>query len=181
MKGEPMKKLTAALLVSALVCTGCIGSFKLTRELYHFNRSQSDKYIQELIFLPLAVFQIYTLAALGDAIVFNTIEFWAGKNPVTDNSEPRNVIVQKGQYSASMRYDPAGGTVEVTPSGGGGAVLVLSHTDEGVVARDRSGRVLFTSTRDASGGITVADANHKVIRYFTPDAVEKGTLAFFTN
>ena len=176
-----MKKVAACFLILAFVFTGCTGSFKVTKAVYHFHRSQKDKYVDEILFLGCAIFQIYTIAGLADAIVLNTIEFWTGRNPMVSNGDAQNTIAQNGQDRVIMKYDAAKGTVEVSPVGSNGKELIFSRTNEGVVAMDRSGKILYTSVGDAHGGVTVFDANHQVVKYFTPGAVDKGRVEFFQN
>ncbi len=80
-----MKRAVTGLLVASLLLGGCTGSFQMTRKVYNFHRSQTDKWQDELLFLAVAILPAYTLATLGDALVFNSIEFWTGKNPVVES------------------------------------------------------------------------------------------------
>src|SRR5580692_433125 len=77
-----MKRIVASIVIIAFFTTGCTGSFNLTRKVYNWHRSQSDKWADELCFLLVALIPVYSLATFADAIVFNSIEFWTGKNPV---------------------------------------------------------------------------------------------------
>ena len=82
-----MFKRTIAAVVLAgflpLSTTGCFGTFQLTRKVYKFNRDVSpDKWIQELTFLVMVVLPVYGFATFLDAVLFNSIEFWTGNNPV---------------------------------------------------------------------------------------------------
>lgn len=79
------KKCIAVALSVALGITsfqGCIGSFGLTGKVYKFNRSLGNKWIQWVGFLILVIVPIYGIAILADGIIFNSIEFWTGSNPV---------------------------------------------------------------------------------------------------
>jgi hypothetical protein len=40
---------------------------------------------------------------------------------------------------------------------------------------------MYTSQADECGGITVSDADHQVLRYFTPKEVAESRLEFFEN
>ncbi len=72
--------LCLCMLVSL---SGCIGSFNLTRTLYSFNDEVSEnQWTQELVFLGLAVIPVYAVSLFGDLLLFNSIEFWTGNNPV---------------------------------------------------------------------------------------------------
>ncbi len=71
------------IAITTVVMSGCYGSFKLTSELHRWNGSVSNsKFVKELVFLGLIIIPAYELACLGDAIIFNTIEFWGGQNPI---------------------------------------------------------------------------------------------------
>ena len=71
-----------ALVALGLLVSGCYGPFNLTRRLYQWNSQVGDKWEKELVFLLLVALPVYELTALGDAIVFNSMEFWTGRNPV---------------------------------------------------------------------------------------------------
>lgn len=77
-----MKRAVTGLLVAGFLLGGCTGSFQMTRNVYNFHRSHTDQWQDELLFLAVAILPIYSLATLGDALVFNSIEFWTGRNPV---------------------------------------------------------------------------------------------------
>lgn len=92
-----MKKV---VLTIALACTflmySCLGSFNLTKKCYNWNKSLGDKWVNELVFLGLSILPVYDICLLADAIVFNSIEFWTGNNPVACNSE--TIETENGQY-----------------------------------------------------------------------------------
>jgi hypothetical protein len=176
-----MKKLAACFLILAFVFTGCTGSFKVTKAVYHFHREQKEKFVDELLFLGCVILPVYGIAMLADAIILNTVEFWTGRNPMTSTGDTQNTIAQNGQERVIMKYDANKGTVEVSPVAHNGKALIFSRTNEGVVAMDRSGKVLYTSVEGIDGAVTVFDANHKIVRYFTPDAVDKGRTELFQN
>ena len=43
----------------------------------------NQKFVNELVFLGLCILPAYELCTLGDALIFNSIEFWGGQNPIT--------------------------------------------------------------------------------------------------
>jgi hypothetical protein len=78
-------KITTFVVVIALSISlsGCFGSFALLGKFHAWNDSVSDsKFVKELVFLGMCILPVYELAALGDALIFNTIEFWSGSNPI---------------------------------------------------------------------------------------------------
>ena len=101
-----MKKTIAIVLIVALFTTGCTGSFNLTHKVYNFHHSQADKWSNELCFLVVALIPVYSFATFADAIVFNSIEFWTGKNPVDMSYvPPASRIVQNGNEKYRMSYN----------------------------------------------------------------------------
>lgn len=78
-------KSSALILVLclAVLMSGCYGTFSLTKRLHHWNGSQDGRWVQEGVFLLLAIVPVYGICILGDALIFNSIEFWGGNNPIT--------------------------------------------------------------------------------------------------
>jgi hypothetical protein len=69
-----------------LSSSACFGSFQATKKLYGFNKGVGDKWVVEVVFLALGIVQVYSLAVAADAIVFNSVEFWTGENPMSSIS-----------------------------------------------------------------------------------------------
>lgn len=77
-----MASLTAGLAGSL---SGCIGSNAVTTKVMQFNLEVVDnRYARGGVNILLA--PVYALTVAVDALVFNAIEFWAGKNPL--NGKP---------------------------------------------------------------------------------------------
>lgn len=92
-----MKKVILSIaLASTLLLSSCLGSFRLTNKCYTWNKSIGDKWINELVFIGLTIIPVYDICLLADAIVFNSIEFWTGNNPVALNTEV--IDTDNGQY-----------------------------------------------------------------------------------
>jgi len=167
-----MKKLAACLLVVGLMFTACTGSFKMTRAVYDFHRSQT-KVMDEVLFLVFALTPVYWVAGIGDAIVLNTIEFWTGKNPMASTTGTTNTVVKSGHDKAILSYDSLSGNVTVTSAKEPGKAIVISRTDAGVTACDENGKVLFTSEKNGDGSVTVYNAEHEAVRTFSSLTVEQ--------
>lgn len=97
-KGWLTKLAVGTTLVAfTLTTTGCFGGFNLTRKVYRFNKNVSpNKWVQELVFLGLAILPVYGFATLIDALIINSIEFWTGSNPVVVGKEPTVKVVDRG-------------------------------------------------------------------------------------
>ena len=167
-----MKKLVVCFLVFGMMFTGCTGSFKMTRAVYHFHRSQT-KVMDEVIFLGCVILPVYGLATLADGIILNSIEFWTGHNPMASTTDPANTIVQNGQDKALLDYDQASGSIKVSNLGQPGKPIVISRTATGVSACDASGKLLYYSQENPDGSVTVYNAQHQPYRTFSQATVSK--------
>lgn len=77
------KTISCLLLSSALLFSSCLGSFRAFNNLKDWNQGLTDsKFLDNLIFWGLNIVPVYGLFFLGDAIIFNVIEFWSGSNPI---------------------------------------------------------------------------------------------------
>ena len=83
-----MKKIVASLLTATVLLTGCTGPFQLTKNLHKWQTSSDEKWIDEVVFLGCVILPVYGIACLGDAIIFNSIEFWGGENPIKATAAP---------------------------------------------------------------------------------------------
>ena len=158
-----MKKMVAMLVVAAFFTAGCTGSFGLTKKVYEFHRGQEDKWMDELIFLGCVILPVYSLATLGDAIIFNTIEFWTGDNPIDKASR-----LESEDLKVVMKYMQEDQTVSIESAD---SSLVLARTDDGVIAMDADGTILYRSVGDEKTGISIYDANDNLVEYYSPKEI----------
>jgi hypothetical protein len=85
-----MKKIVLKLMVLVVLATslqGCYGKFALTRKVYALNGEVHDKFLRSGLTWVFLIFPVYGLAGLADFVVFNTVEFWSGKNPVAEGEK----------------------------------------------------------------------------------------------
>lgn len=134
-------RLLALALIAGLSTQGCYGSFAATRSLHSWNGKVGGKFVNTLVFWALVIIPVYELLGLGDAIIFNVIEFWSGSNPVAASGQPRPEMLADG----SMRFERDGHLYQVRHTAGGGfevwrdAVLVAEATvseDGRLIVRD---------------------------------------------
>lgn len=71
------------LSLFVIASTGCYGKFQLTRTLYKVNSDIKDEVARSIVTAVMIIFPVYWFGGLADWILFNTIEFWTGKNPIT--------------------------------------------------------------------------------------------------
>ena len=82
-----LRPLALVTLLGAL--SGCYGKFFLTRTLYKWNGEVTDnRFVHTIVFWAFVIIPVYELLALGDAIIFNVIEFWTGSNPLASGDLP---------------------------------------------------------------------------------------------
>ena len=74
--------LFIAVSVAMASLQGCYGSMALTRKIYRVNGQVQDKYVRSFVTWAFIIVPVYGVSALVDFVVFNTIEFWSGHNPV---------------------------------------------------------------------------------------------------
>lgn len=89
--------IVCALLSCSIMCSSCIGSFKLWNGLLEWNKGIGNKFVNELVFVALNIVPVYGIAGFADILVLNTIEFWSGSNPMAAN-EVKEVEGEKGKY-----------------------------------------------------------------------------------
>lgn len=81
-----IKKLLFSSL-TALMLTGCMGRNALTQKVLKFNlKATEGRWGREFIFLGLNIILVYPICSLLDLLVFNSIEFWSGENPINGQS-----------------------------------------------------------------------------------------------
>jgi hypothetical protein len=84
-----MKKVIPGLLAATILLTGCTGPFALTKKVHHWQTNVSEnQWVQEVAFLGCVILPVYGLSCLADAIIFNSVEFWTGDNPMDSVAAP---------------------------------------------------------------------------------------------
>lgn len=99
-----MKKINILFLSSLImglcvIQTGCYGPFRLTRNLHEWNNNVGDQFINSLVFYAFLIIPVYQVSIFIDGVVFNTIEFWTGENPIymRANQEEVRIIKKDGK------------------------------------------------------------------------------------
>lgn len=143
-----MKSIVCITLIAAVA--GCYGPFRLTKKLHAWNGQLGDKWVNEAVFLGLNIIPVYGFAALADAIVTNSIEFWTGKNPITASRS-----IKDGDREAVLTYNARSRRLRVDGFEKGRPVstVVLEPDAAGMRAVDGSGALLATAQTE---GDTVA-------------------------
>lgn len=107
-----MKKLTLALAVAlgASSLAGCMGHMEATGVVTKANLKIVDnRYGRAGVFILMS--PVYAIASVGDLFIFNTIEFWTGKNPISGKravvDTPANAILKvNSSLDSSLKTAP---------------------------------------------------------------------------
>ena len=143
-----------AFLCGAILLSGCYGQFALVRTLYRANGQVENKWARSGLTALMVILPVYEFAGLGDVIIFNPIEFWTKKNPITNSPS-----VASGKV-------PVNGTT-VGTARNGDHVTVSWH-----YSQDRSRVSAVVISRAASGQVSV-----KLVRSHSLDgAVTTGNI-----
>ena len=159
-------RMAAVALAGALALSGCYGPFNLTRRLYQWNGQVGAKWEREFMFVVLAWAQVYSLTGLGDAVVFNSMEFWTGKNPVDPPGKghsglPRTTHLARGDAEAFLTYSetPEGPELLIKQfQAGRPAGSVRLHVRDGhAIGVDDDGAVMLMAQSSPTGEVIVTD------------------------
>jgi hypothetical protein len=118
-----LKPLGVALTVSSLlVTTGCMGSFTLTKKIYRWNQHDvsGDRWVNEIVFLVGLILPVYSLSLLADGVIFNSIQWWTGKNPIAAAGSQKRVLGADG--SMAVMTLQADGSIAVNATSAEGNV-----------------------------------------------------------
>ena len=162
-----MRKSIIILLLLCFVTTGCTGSFNLTKKVYNFHRSQDDKWSDELLFLLVVFVPVYSFATFADAILFNSIEFWTGENPVTVKN------IKAGDKEAVMAYDPATQKIKVQSTTEDYPVIQLEKVDGTVRVSDENGKLLYATATNDKGEILVYNKDLELVKNYSAEEVQQ--------
>jgi len=161
-----------ALAASAALVgsTGCFGSYGATTALWKFNDGATgNKWLNWLIFLGLNIVPVYPLFLLGDLLIFNTIEFFTGSNPIGSASRDFG----NGNHVAFERdkHNPNIVRLEHRQNGTLVGVYYVKKDGDNFSLLDQQ-RVLISDVRDVNGTVTLRDKNGNVLVQLDPKAMK---------
>ena len=164
----------------AVLTAGCYGPFNLTRKVHQWNgRMGNDKWEDEFLFLLLTWVPLYSVAALGDALIFNAFEFWGEPNPVepprAGGPEPIVRRLVRGEAAAELTYvpGPAGGRLRVAVSRQGrpAGELQLERRGGLTLGTDAHGRAVLRAMTRADGSLLIQDGQGQPVASYSREQV----------
>ena len=155
--------------LATLSATGCFGGFNLTRKLYGFNASVSNKFARWLVFLLLVIIPVYGLFIFIDVLLLNTIEFWSGTNPVSGKRD-----VGDGHMLAFTILPDHPDVVRVEHSRHGKVQRVI-HARRHADGVTLLGPTLATlaRVRQTSDGVAIEQADGALLATLDEEAIER--------
>ena len=174
-------RATAILVAAGMLLSGCYGPFHLTRKVHAWNGTVGDKWVNEIVFLVCAWLPVYGIATLADAVIFNTIEFWGGQNPVASLDGPRTKRIVRGDSEAVMTVTGSAGQeallIEQFQGGQAAGSLTVRRTDNTTIATNDKGETVFMAQTKPDGSIVVSDATGKTVASYSAEHVKQARAA----
>ena len=172
-----------AVSLVALACgiSGCYGPFYLTRKVWKFNGEVSDnKWVVEVVHLICLALPVYSIAGAADGLIFNSIEFWTGNNPLAQASADgvkatRRIVHGDTEYLLKRVAGSTGDALVIEQSRHGqpGEVLRFQRQGDHMVALNGEGAMLFSSRTEADGRVVITDAAGAQVASYTGDDAQR--------
>jgi hypothetical protein len=155
--------LTVALVMTASLSMGCIGKGGLSAKVQKFNLETVDgRWERWGLFVGLYFIPVYPFAGAVDLLIVNSIEFWTGTNPVTNEgaitpgaaqddlekleSASRSFTTEDGsQVTMTHELDDTV-TAVVTSLEGETRRLTISRDFSGIYVKDERGEIMLNSS-----------------------------------
>jgi len=143
MKKVLMSLLAACVLtVSTVSTTGCFGSFAAFEKLKKWNgKVSNNKFINWLVFLLLNIIPAYELFFFADTLVFNSLEFWTGKNPLALGDTYRETDAE-GNSVTAVKMEDGSLYMRLDAKTGESQELVLQRDEDIIRILDAKGNLL---------------------------------------
>ncbi|MFZ5757341.1 MAG: DUF3332 family protein [Pseudomonadota bacterium] len=141
-------RLAGVTVLSASVLSGCIGRFALTDKVYTWNKHvDQERWVNEGVFLVFIILPVYGLTLLADGVIFNSVEWWTGRNPILAAGEQREVRGEDGSVAVMTLREDGSIAVAVTAADGVRSDFSLVRNVETglVTAYDDQGHLMATS------------------------------------
>jgi hypothetical protein len=174
-------RVASLLMAGALFSSGCYGPFYTVRKVWEFNGQIGGKWANEVGFLVMSFCQVYSIAGLADSIIFNSLEFWTGDNPMAPTAKDGTSIqtkqIARGDSEARLTKisGPEGEqlVIEQFKNGEPAGTLRVFQRDGMTVGVDAQGQTLFTAKTQEDGGVVINDARGLQVSSYSPDDVAK--------
>lgn len=70
-------------LAAGLFCTSCLGSNNAFKNIQNWNKEMSEnRWVRQGVSFAFWIIPVYPICLLADILLFNSIEYWGGDNPI---------------------------------------------------------------------------------------------------
>ena len=77
--------LICGILALSLGTPSCLGPDNAYNSIKNWNVDLAEQdWINEVVYLGLNIIPVYPIVLFGDIVIFNTIGYWSGNNPIND-------------------------------------------------------------------------------------------------
>ena len=174
-------RLGSVLMAGVLLSSGCYGPFYLTRKVWEWNGKVGGKWANEVAFLVMYFIPVYGIAGLADGVIFNSVEFWTGSNPMGPTAKNGTSVqtkeIARGDDSARVTKisGPDGEQlmIEQFSHGQPAGTLRVFQKDGMTVGVDQAGSTLFTARTQTDGSIVINDAKGTQVASYSSDDVAR--------
>ncbi len=138
-----MKKGILALVCAGMIAalSGCYGSNVVYNKLHKWNGSFGNKWAKFGMHLLLWIVPAYELSMLGDFIIFNSVEFWTGSNPMASGDSYYEKD-EHGNSVAAVKNEDGSLSVQYTSAKGETSNFTLQRDENVVRALDAEGNLV---------------------------------------
>jgi len=78
---RPGLRLLAGGILALLAFTSCLGPNHATGHMFKWNGSIENRWGRSIVFV--VCLPVYFITSLGDSLIFNSIQWWTGDNPIS--------------------------------------------------------------------------------------------------
>jgi hypothetical protein len=152
-----IRKFICAAVLAAFVCAsvgGCYGKYALFNKVHKWNGKIGDKWINSVVhFVFFGILPVYGICLFADFLIFNTIEFWTGSNPVAMNSDTYHEIDENGNEVFAVRNTDGSLSVSMTDVSGNKTDFTLVNDGNIIRAVDTKGEAIASQIVGNDGEI----------------------------
>lgn len=189
MSETPLKSKTSRLknlVVIVCICTylnGCYGTFPLTNAVYRINgKISSNTVINSIVLIIFAIFGVYGISMLVDAIILNSVEFWSGEtmdlSKTYTDEDGNTVTLAKGEHENEAILQVHNGDTLVTERlyrrnvDGTTSIMLMDGTLVATVQPTENGEFLLTQAGSSEPTLLTAES----LAEFRTSALAKGSF-----
>jgi hypothetical protein len=137
--------MVLAVFIAGMSLSGCAGQYALFNKAHPFIGNLGGKWIGAVVNWIIGLPIVYPICLFADALIFNVIEFWTGKNIIASGNSFEQ-IDENGNRIAAVKNDDGTLSVRVTETTGETSVYLLDREGNDFSMFDANGVLLSSYT-----------------------------------